>query len=225
MIDESDPCFKHLHRKEWATKECSRINHPGSDNPFSPCIAKLDPHIVQKSHIECLYDACSCDKGGDCECLCSALASFAEVCNSVGVPVKWRHQHKCPMQCEYGKEYLPCGPVCQTTCMDLSKNIKCEETGCVEGCFCPEGLVVNSEGKCVDRKECDCYEEDARYPPHAQIVKDCMLCECRNGSFDCFQNVTDCKKPCNNETQFTCADKSCVPKDYVCVSFQVLADF
>jgi hypothetical protein len=37
-----------------------------------------------------LIDFFSCDRGGDCECLCTALASFAEKCNTIGVPVKWR---------------------------------------------------------------------------------------------------------------------------------------
>ena len=195
------------------------IAYESYDNPFTPCIKKLDPSVVHKSHVECLFDACSCDKGGDCECLCSALSSFAELCNSIGVPVKWRHQHRCPMQCEYGKEYLACGPICQPTCMDLTTGSKkeCKESDCVEGCFCPNGLVPNADGKCVESQDCECYLDDVRYPPLSQVVKDCMLCECRNGSFDCFQNVTDCVRPCNNKTEFTCGDKSCIPNEFRCV--------
>jgi len=76
---------------------------------------KLDATVVQTFYIECLYDACqyvililfifclnhkpnfdfSCDTGGDCECLCTSLSAFAEKCQSINVPVKWRTQDKC----------------------------------------------------------------------------------------------------------------------------------
>lgn len=219
FIDESDPCHGHLHRKEWATKECSMINTPSADNPFTPCLAKLDSTDLQKSHIECLYDACSCDKGGDCECLCSSLAAFAELCIKAGVPVKWRSLHKCPIQCEYGKEYLPCGPICQQTCMDLStgNNPQCNDAGCVEGCFCPAGTVADYNGRCIEPANCDCYLDNNRYPVGSQITKDCLLCECRNGSFDCSQNIADCKPKCDLKTEFTCpSDKTCIPKEWLC---------
>ncbi|KAI0211393.1 SCO-spondin, partial [Lamellibrachia satsuma] len=36
-----------------------------------------------------------CDRGGDCECLCTAIANFAEECNKHDVFVKWRSQHLC----------------------------------------------------------------------------------------------------------------------------------
>jgi hypothetical protein len=219
MIDESDPCHNHLHRKEWATKECSLITTRGSDNPFTPCLDKLDVNDLHKSHTECLFDACSCDRGGDCECLCSSLASFAELCNKVGVSIKWRSQHRCPIQCEYGKEYLPCGPICQQTCMDLStgNNPECSDAGCVEGCFCPAGTVQDYDGKCIQPGQCDCNLDNNRYPAGSEITKDCQLCTCTNGSFDCSQNLTDCRLACNNQTEFTCsADKTCLPKEWIC---------
>ena len=36
-----------------------------------------------------------CDSGGDCECLCSAIADFAAACLRVGICVDWRSQHFC----------------------------------------------------------------------------------------------------------------------------------
>ena len=39
--------------------------------------------------------ASSCDQGGDCECLCTAIAAFAEACNEAGVEVYWRSQKLC----------------------------------------------------------------------------------------------------------------------------------
>lgn len=221
IIDESDPCSEHLHRKEWATKECSLVNSPSDDNPFNPCIAKLDPADIHKSYVECLYDACSCDKGGDCECLCSSLAAFAELCIKVGVAVKWRTQHRCPIQCEYGKEYLACGSLCEQTCMDLStgNNPQCPDAGCVEGCFCPEGYVADYDGSCVLPASCDCFVDGNRYPPGSQITKGCNVCTCLNGTLNCDELLPDCTTECNNETEFTClSDKTCIPLEWICVN-------
>ena len=39
----------------------------------------------------------SCDLGGDCECLCTAIANFAEHCNRIGYPTRWRYDFKCGM--------------------------------------------------------------------------------------------------------------------------------
>lgn len=47
-----------------------------------------------------VFDACvcfSCDSGGDCECLCTAVAAYAEECNRRGVYIRWRSQELCRM--------------------------------------------------------------------------------------------------------------------------------
>lgn len=37
----------------------------------------------------------SCDSGGDCECLCSAIATYADECARHGIHVRWRSQELC----------------------------------------------------------------------------------------------------------------------------------
>ena len=37
----------------------------------------------------------SCDSGGDCECLCSAIATYADECARHGIYVRWRSQELC----------------------------------------------------------------------------------------------------------------------------------
>lgn len=37
----------------------------------------------------------SCDSGGDCECLCSAVATYADECARHGFHVRWRSQELC----------------------------------------------------------------------------------------------------------------------------------
>lgn len=45
----------------------------------------------------CLCLRFSCDSGGDCECLCTAIAAYAEECNRRGVYTRWRSQELCRM--------------------------------------------------------------------------------------------------------------------------------
>lgn len=42
-----------------------------------------------------ILDACSCDQGGDCECLCTALAAYAHACAQKGVNIRWRTPDLC----------------------------------------------------------------------------------------------------------------------------------
>lgn len=43
----------------------------------------------------CTFDTCACDQGGDCECLCTAIAAYAHECNNKGVYIKWRTSELC----------------------------------------------------------------------------------------------------------------------------------
>jgi len=46
---------------------------------------------------------CRCDDGGDCECLCTAVAAFAKECSSQGINVKWRSNRFCRMYFSFYK--------------------------------------------------------------------------------------------------------------------------
>jgi hypothetical protein len=43
----------------------------------------------------CVHDTCGCDTGGDCECLCDAVAAYAQACLDKGVCVDWRAPDFC----------------------------------------------------------------------------------------------------------------------------------
>lgn len=49
-----------------------------------------------------MRDTCGCDMGGDCECLCDAVAAYAKACLDKGVCVDWRAPDFCR---EY---FMPC---------------------------------------------------------------------------------------------------------------------
>lgn len=43
----------------------------------------------------CLTDTCNCNRGGDCECLCTSIAAYAHKCCQQGVTIRWRSPSVC----------------------------------------------------------------------------------------------------------------------------------
>lgn len=43
----------------------------------------------------CLTDTCNCNRGGDCECLCTSIAAYAYKCCQQGVTIHWRSPSVC----------------------------------------------------------------------------------------------------------------------------------
>ncbi|CAF3744759.1 unnamed protein product [Rotaria socialis] len=215
-IDNSDPCSNHEQRRDWATTECSLIRGKTIDNPFNPCIDLMDSTQLDMYYKECLYDACNCDRGGDCECLCTSLASFAEKCNSIGVPIRWRRPDRCPMQCDNNKVYMACGPICPEACSG-KEYFGCELSGCVEGCFCSNGLLMDGTGTCVPISSCTCAYDNKYYPSGSNIIRGCEICSCTNGSFVCSTlTATECQQNCSF-SEFQClTSKECIPKTWKC---------
>ncbi|XP_078657634.1 uncharacterized protein LOC144903401 isoform X4 [Branchiostoma floridae x Branchiostoma belcheri] len=156
-----DTCALHPNRQAWALRKCAILK----SDVFRPCHSEVP---YQPYYDKCVYDACGCDSGGDCECLCTAIAAYAQECNLAGVPIKWREQEICPMQCEYGMQYVACSSSCPKTCDNMENYSEiaanCTDT-CVEGCACPPGFVVGLNGvSCVLDTECF-QEETTPLPP------------------------------------------------------------
>ncbi|NWJ06236.1 SSPO protein, partial [Crypturellus undulatus] len=82
------PCTENPHRVPWARKRCGVL----ARRLFAPC---HDTVPWQRFYEWCLFDACGCDSGGDCECLCTAIATYAEECGQRGIHVRWRSQELC----------------------------------------------------------------------------------------------------------------------------------
>ena len=82
------PCLSNPTRRAWAMRQCSVMK----SDPFKACHSEVD---YQPYYSRCVFDTCGCDNGGDCECLCTAIASYAQECNAHGVPIHWRSNHLC----------------------------------------------------------------------------------------------------------------------------------
>jgi hypothetical protein len=77
-------------RKNWAELMCKTISE---GSLFEECRENVPGWEVYLN--DCMFDSCGCDKGGDCECMCTAIANFATTCSNAGYPVHWRSQGLC----------------------------------------------------------------------------------------------------------------------------------
>ncbi|XP_066483571.1 SCO-spondin-like [Tiliqua scincoides] len=210
--DFEHPCTVNSHRVTWARKRCGVLLQA----LFAPCHEELP---CQQFYEWCVFDACGCDSGGDCECLCTAIATYAEECSQRGVSIRWRSQELCPLQCDHGLEYDPCGPACPQTCQNfgLEPAEHCNGVSCVEGCFCPEGKVLHDD-HCIDPSECPCYWEGALFPLGALVIQECRNCSCEAGLWQCTAPPEPCATPARcAEAEFACRlGGRCVPSAWVC---------
>ncbi|KAH9525787.1 hypothetical protein Btru_002372 [Bulinus truncatus] len=182
-FDLSTPsCQKHPERATWANSRCGVIT---TSETFQSCRRAMPQANINRFFSDCKENACSCDRGGDCECLCDSVAFFASSCAAAGFPTKWRRQQLCPVQCEGGMVYQAKGSPCHRTCADLARNVtSCRRTLDVEGCFCPIGLVWNGSN-CIPPSDCACYDvtRDNQTGPMPPV--DCSDCSCDNGQLLC----------------------------------------
>ncbi|KAM4618053.1 mucin-5AC-like [Discoglossus pictus] len=159
-VEIKDPCVANPYRKAWAQRQCSMITGP----TFFGCHSLVDP---VKYYDACVNDACACDTGGDCECFCTAVASYAQACSEAGHCVNWRTPTICPIFCDYynrehGCEwhYKPCGAPCMKTCMNPTGVCYNNLPG-LEGCYpnCPQDKPYFDEESMLCVSSCHCFDE------------------------------------------------------------------
>ncbi|XP_066438467.1 mucin-5B-like [Eleutherodactylus coqui] len=175
-----DPCSFNPYRLPWAQKQCSII----SSDVFSACHPYVDPFDYYDA---CVTDSCACNTGGDCECLCTAVAAYAQACGEFGICISWRTPSICPLFCDYyngdnGCEwhYRPCGAPCLKTCRNKSGNCS-YVIGGLEGCYpkCPPERPYFDEDEMTCVEICGCYDEDRKHYPVGAIVpsqENCQIC-------------------------------------------------
>uniref|UniRef100_A0A671KM56 Otogelin-like protein n=1 Tax=Sinocyclocheilus anshuiensis TaxID=1608454 RepID=A0A671KM56_9TELE len=81
-------CEGDLSRQPYAKRECGLLY----SDVFAPCHNVVDVTWFYKN---CLTDTCNCNRGGDCECLCTSIAAYAHKCCQNGVTVNWRSPTVC----------------------------------------------------------------------------------------------------------------------------------
>ncbi|XP_016091061.1 LOW QUALITY PROTEIN: SCO-spondin [Sinocyclocheilus grahami] len=209
--DLRDPCVINPHRVTWAKKKCAVI----SQEIFSSCHSEVSS---QQYYDWCVFDACGCDSGGDCECLCTAVAVYAEECNRRGAYVRWRSQELCPLQCENGLVYEACGPACSPACPGTPSvsDPLCSTLSCVEGCFCPHGTVRHGD-VCIPPSQCPCEWDGSLFPAGATVTQHCQNCSCSDGLWRCAGSPCPPPSLCE-DSEFLCSGGSqrCIPAVWLC---------
>uniref|UniRef100_A0A8C5KPQ3 VWFD domain-containing protein n=1 Tax=Jaculus jaculus TaxID=51337 RepID=A0A8C5KPQ3_JACJA len=123
----ADPCSLNTFRRSWAERKCSIIN----SQTFAACHSKVY-HLPY--YEACVRDTCGCDMGGDCECLCDAVAAYAKACLDKGVCVDWRSPDFCPIYCDFYNTH---------TRVNENKYQYAREVNCTwhyQPCLCPGSL-------------------------------------------------------------------------------------
>ncbi|XP_078112237.1 LOW QUALITY PROTEIN: mucin-5B-like [Sander vitreus] len=201
----TDPCASNRYRAAWSQKQCSII----TSVTFQSCHSKVDPGPYFDS---CVRDSCACDTGGDCECLCTAVAAYAKACNEAGACIKWRTPKLCPIFCDFYNSpgdcewhYKPCGADCMKTCRNPSGNCSNLITA-LEGCYpqCPptEPYFDEDTMKCTAWDQCGCYDDiNTHYSIGEKVPSNnCYTCSCTVSGIRCNYNVNSCTCFINGKT-------------------------
>ncbi|XP_078091543.1 uncharacterized protein LOC144507913 isoform X11 [Mustelus asterias] len=157
-------------------------------------------------------DGCGCPEGkyvnedGTCvdrsECPCYVAGFIVQSGQPVningvqcycvnGVP-SCPNNYGIPQDCS-GKLYSNCSnsSTCKKTCQTLNK--PCPNP-CVPGCVCPEGLVEDYSGNCIQPAQCPCSFGGEIFVNGATIKNECNNCTCNGGSWAC--TTEPCPKTC-----------------------------
>ncbi|KAJ1178516.1 hypothetical protein NDU88_003762 [Pleurodeles waltl] len=195
-LEAKDPCTANPYRKAWSQKQCSIIK----SSAFSTCHSQVDP---SKYYEACVTDSCACDTGGDCECFCTAVASYAQACSEAGVCIHWRTPNICPLFCDFYNpdgdcewHYKPCGAPCMKTCTNPGGKCLYELPG-LEGCYpsCPEDRPYFDEQNMACIAYCGCYDNHGNlYRPGTKTfgVENCMSCTCIDNDLKCNYDLEAC---------------------------------
>ncbi|XP_041445538.1 mucin-2 [Xenopus laevis] len=174
------PCLAAPHRRSWAEKKCDII----TNNVFQSCHSKVDPKPFYDA---CVNDVCSCDTGGDCECFCTAVAAYAQLCAKADVCVHWRTPEICPIFCDYYNtdesecmwHYFACGPDNNHN-HHVTKFCRSPTVTHLEGCYpaCPFERPYYDEINKRCTKHCPCIINNVTYSSGERIdnADPCKIC-------------------------------------------------
>ncbi|RUS84653.1 hypothetical protein EGW08_007573 [Elysia chlorotica] len=194
---------------------------------FKKCLDAKDSAYLEDLKFSCVFDLCASDEDLDVK-ICRLAETIAKDCAEVEkIRISnWRKSvDSCPdKECPPGQTYSDCGPANPPNC--FTDGTDPSITVCEEGCFCPEGLLLEDD-KCITKEQCGCYHDNSYIPTgQSVILGDCraeVTCEGKN---DTTSKPVECglNEECKNEdgvtgcfciegyslVNGTCEDASCV---------------
>nr|XP_033784676.1 otogelin [Geotrypetes seraphini] len=165
---------------------CNVLHWP----PFEQCHEYVSPFPFMAS---CANDLCMSKT--DNATWCRALTEYARACAQAGSPLHgWRMQfQQCVIDCEEGLIYNECINCCPMSCQQKKPCID-SEIACIDGCYCPEGLIYENK-VCVKPSECPCDYHGVSYPVGSMVYDACNNCTCTGGKWACTDLV--CPAECS----------------------------
>ncbi|CAL8403839.1 unnamed protein product [Boreogadus saida] len=173
---------------------------------FTSCQGLIDVASLASA---CVADICHCSSSTtntsteskpNSLCLCNTLSEFSRQCvHAGGKPNQWRTLEFCWKTCPFNMEYHECGSPCANTCSNPDASQTCD-SHCTDGCFCPEGMVVDdvTNQGCVPLKSCPCSYNGKTYMPGESYPSNCKTCTCHGGGqWDCRDG--ECPGTCSVE--------------------------
>ncbi|XP_032894112.1 otogelin-like protein isoform X1 [Amblyraja radiata] len=168
--------------------------------PFFTCRENVQPNSYVAS---CINDLCKVD---DTETQCRALKEYARACAHAGNPITdWSDDFPaCINQCEDSFVHRDCISCCPPTCT-FEKECLGSSLHCLDGCYCPDGLVMEN-GTCISMSDCPCVYHGTAYPIGSHLQEGCNMCICRGGVWNCTNS--DCPAECSvtGDMHFTTFD-------------------
>lgn len=156
--------------------------------PWDECLNYLSNTEIEGIVNGCVIDMCMSEGNSTqqnilrCEAYAALTARCLEYSESIGLHLKihWKEFTNCPMDCG-NNEVFDLRKRCPKTCND-PEAMTCVDNMFVEGCFCEDGYVQDSDGHCVLRHQCGCLLPDGvNYLPvgDSMVSEDCtMLYKC-----------------------------------------------
>ncbi|CAH1263783.1 MUC5AC [Branchiostoma lanceolatum] len=202
----------YFQNRAYSQEKCSILN----SEVFAPC----HDHVDKTTYSDlCLDDVSGCpwiDDPGNC--LCPVLSAYAMACAKEGIVVDWRQQEDvsglCYKQCSGGQTYHECLDPCMRTCGDHRHEELCadlHDVGCVAGCNCPEGQLLDDEGQCVHLEDCTCVDiyTGEVFPAGKRIKQGCKVCECIEAKWNCSDRFCFGTAICPNNQEFSLEASPC----------------
>ncbi|NXD99423.1 OTOG protein, partial [Chaetorhynchus papuensis] len=192
------PCLTQSHESlQRAYALCNILLHP----PFKQCHEYVSPLSFMAS---CTNDLCM--SAADDATWCRALTEYARACAQAGKALHgWReHFQQCAITCAEPLTYSECIDCCPVSCHQQSQCIG-SELHCIDGCYCPEGLIYENE-LCVKPMDCPCDYHGSFFEMGSVVYEECNNCTCIGGKWMC-TNLT-CPAECSvsGDTHFMTFD-------------------
>ncbi|NXY40656.1 OTOG protein, partial [Ceuthmochares aereus] len=192
------PCLTQSHESlQRVYALCNILLYP----PFEQCHEYVSPLPFMAS---CTNDLCM--SAVDNATWCRALTEYARACAQAGKPLHgWRmHFQQCVIACAEPLTYNECISCCPVSCHQQSQCVD-SELPCVDGCYCPDGLIYEKE-LCVKPMDCPCDYHGSFFEMGSVVYEECNNCTCTGGKWIC-TNLT-CPAECSvsGDTHFMTFD-------------------